>query len=174
MDRRLCRPWTRAVLAAIPLCLAPSVLPGADVSPLIPRAVLSGNPEKARARISPDGQRLAWIAPDKNDVLQVWVKTIGKDDPKIVTADKKRGIRIYHWAEDSRTILYLQDADGVGAIEKNKGKSPRSSTRTRATVSPAPRTGSTSTRGRRRSCPPAWADRASRWKETSTPAPPPW
>ena len=40
------------------------------------------------------------------------MKTIGKDDDKIVTADKKRGIRHYFWAEDNRTLLYLQDNDG--------------------------------------------------------------
>jgi len=30
--------------------------------------------------------------------LQVWIKTVGKDDDKAVTADKKRGIRQYFWA----------------------------------------------------------------------------
>src|SRR6476659_2322714 len=79
---------------------------------LIPRDVLFGNPERTSPHISPDGKRLAWIAPDKKNVLQVWVKTIGKNDDKMVTADKKRGIRSYMWAEDDRTLLYTQDADG--------------------------------------------------------------
>lgn len=84
----------------------------ADLPPLIPRDVLFGNPERISPRLSPDGTRLAWIAPDKKNVLQVWVKTIGKDDDKIVTADKKRGIRQYLWAEDNHTLLYMQDTDG--------------------------------------------------------------
>jgi dipeptidyl aminopeptidase/acylaminoacyl peptidase len=84
----------------------------ADLGPLIPREVLFGNPEKAAPTISPDGTRLAWLAPDKKNVLQVWVKTIGKDDDKMVTADKKRGIRQYFWARDNKTLLYLQDNDG--------------------------------------------------------------
>src|SRR5204863_5290822 len=84
----------------------------AELPPLIPREVLFGNPEKVNPQLSPDGKRLAWIAPDKKNVLQVWVKSVGKDDDKIVTADKKRGIRRYHWAEDNETLLYLQDADG--------------------------------------------------------------
>src|SRR5438105_1257343 len=84
----------------------------ADLGPLIPREVLFGNPEKAAPSISPDGTRLAWLAPDKKNVLQVWVKTIGKDDDKMVTADKKRGIRQYFWARDNKTLLYLQDNDG--------------------------------------------------------------
>jgi hypothetical protein len=39
---------------------------------LIPRKVLFGNPEKTSAQISPDGKRLAYIAP-VNNVLNVWV-----------------------------------------------------------------------------------------------------
>jgi dipeptidyl aminopeptidase/acylaminoacyl peptidase len=74
--------------------------------------VLFGNPERATPQISPDGKRLAWLAPDKKNVLQVWVKTIGKDDDKIITADKKRGIRRYLWAHDNKTLLYMQDQDG--------------------------------------------------------------
>lgn len=80
--------------------------------PLIPREVLFGNPERTLPRISPDGKRLSWLAPDTRDVLQVWVKTIGMDDDRIVTADKKRGIRQHLWARNNRTLLYLQDADG--------------------------------------------------------------
>ena len=84
----------------------------ADLPPLIPRAVLFGNPEKASPQLSPDARRLAWLAPDANNVLQVWVKTVGRNDDKMVTADKKRGIRQYFWAYDNRNLLYLQDADG--------------------------------------------------------------
>src|SRR5436309_12794458 len=84
----------------------------ADLPPLISRDVLFGNPERTAPQLSPDGKRLVWLAPDKKNVLQVWVKTIGKDDDKIVTADKKRGIRQYTWARDNKTLLYLQDDDG--------------------------------------------------------------
>jgi len=84
----------------------------AALPPLIPRDLLFGNPERTAPSLSPDGTRLAWLAPDTNNVLQVWVKTVGKEDDKIVTADKRRGIRQYHWAKDNRTLLYLQDSDG--------------------------------------------------------------
>ena len=92
--------------AAAPLALR------AELPPLIARDVLFGNPERTNPQISPDGKRLAWLAPDKKNVLQVWVKTIGKDDDKIVTADKKRGIRQYFWTEGSKTLVYAQDLDG--------------------------------------------------------------
>jgi dipeptidyl aminopeptidase/acylaminoacyl peptidase len=80
--------------------------------PLIPREVLFGNPTKAAPRISPDGTRLSYLAPSKEGVLNVWVRTIGKDDDTQVTNDTKRGIRIHLWAEDGKNLLYLQDIGG--------------------------------------------------------------
>jgi len=100
------------LIPALLLDLTVTLSVQAELPPLISRDILFGNPERTSPRLSPDGKRLAWLAPDTNDVLQVWVKTIGKDDDRIVTADKKRGIRMYLWAEDDRTLLYLQDSDG--------------------------------------------------------------
>src|SRR5262249_9334340 len=37
----------------------------ADLPPLIPRNVLFGNPERTAPQLSPDGKRLAWLAPEK-------------------------------------------------------------------------------------------------------------
>jgi len=84
----------------------------AQLPPLIPRDTLLGNPERANPHIAPDGKRLAWLAPDEHDVLQVWVQTIGRQDAQVVTADKSRGILSYGWAFDSKTIIYAQDAAG--------------------------------------------------------------
>jgi len=81
------------------------------VPDLIPREVLFGNPVKTQPRISPNGKQLAYLAP-VNNVLNIWVKTIGSDDDKVVTRDTHRGIRLYFWAEDSKHILYQQDVDG--------------------------------------------------------------
>jgi len=78
---------------------------------LIPRDLLIGNPEKASPRISPDGRLMAYRAP-VNEVMNVWVKTIGQEDDKPVTKDDNRGIRRYFWAEDSKHIMYLQDVGG--------------------------------------------------------------
>lgn len=98
------------LLVASSLGAAP--VAAAEPSPLIGRDILFGNPERTSPHLSPDGKRLAWLAPDKKNVLQVWVKTVGGSDDKMITADKKRGIRAYFWAEDDRTLMYIQDADG--------------------------------------------------------------
>jgi dipeptidyl aminopeptidase/acylaminoacyl peptidase len=79
--------------------------------PLIPRELLFGEPERMTPKISPDGKRIAYLAP-KYEVLNIWVRTIGKEDDKAVTQEKKRGIRQYFWAENNVHIIYLQDSDG--------------------------------------------------------------
>ena len=84
----------------------------AELPPLIPREVLFGNPERAGPQISPDGKHLAYLRPDDKNVLQVWVRTVGQQDDRAVTADPKRGIRQYYWAYDGKHLLYLQDSDG--------------------------------------------------------------
>jgi dipeptidyl aminopeptidase/acylaminoacyl peptidase len=78
---------------------------------LIPRSVLFGNPVKTSPRISPDGKRLAYLAPVDN-VLNVWVGDIGSDNYQPVTSDKDRGVRFYMWAADNTHILYIQDVGG--------------------------------------------------------------
>ena len=78
---------------------------------LIPRNTLFGNPDKASPQISPDGTRMAYLAP-VNGVLNVWVGTIGRDDYRPVTQDTERGVRFYAWAADNRHILYIQDTGG--------------------------------------------------------------
>jgi hypothetical protein len=80
--------------------------------PLIPREVLFGNPERTSPRISPDGMLLGYIAPDERGVLQVWVRTLGAEDDRAVTADPQRGIRFFTWTYNPGELLYLQDAGG--------------------------------------------------------------
>ena len=82
-----------------------------SVVSLIPREILFGNPARVMPRISPAGDRLAYLAPDEG-VLNVWVKTIGMDDDRAVTRDRGRGIRAYFWAQNGEQILYIQDRDG--------------------------------------------------------------
>ena len=79
---------------------------------IIDRETLFGNPDKASPQISPDGKRLAYLAP-VNGVLNVWVGPV--DDPsaaKPVTQDASRGIRRYFWAYTNNHVVYVQDKGG--------------------------------------------------------------
>jgi dipeptidyl aminopeptidase/acylaminoacyl peptidase len=78
---------------------------------LIPRDVLFGNPERLSPAVSPDGRRLAHIAP-VDGVLNVWVGTLGGDDATPVSNDSERGVRSFLWCDDDRHIVYPQDAGG--------------------------------------------------------------
>ena len=79
--------------------------------PLIPRAVLLGNPDHSNPRISPDGKRLAYLAPDEG-VLNVWVRTVGKHDDRTITKARHRGIKKYFWAPDNTQIICVLDKHG--------------------------------------------------------------
>jgi hypothetical protein len=76
----------------------------------IPRELLFGNPEKASPKISPDGRYFSYLAPDEG-VLNIWAGPVG-GQAKPVTADRGRGIRSYFWAEDKKSLLYVQDQNG--------------------------------------------------------------
>ena len=78
---------------------------------LIPRTVLFGNPVKTSPQVSPDGKKMAYLAP-VNNVLNVWVGDIGSDDYRPVTQDTDRGVRFYFWAADNIHIMYIQDVGG--------------------------------------------------------------
>ena len=80
-------------------------------TPLIPRSVLFGNPDKLSVQISPDGLYISYVAP-LDGVLNVFVAP--KDSissAKAVTHDKKRGIYKYNWLYDG-SLVYYQDDNG--------------------------------------------------------------
>lgn len=84
----------------------------ADASALIPRETIFGNPDRAGPQISPDGKRLAFLAP-VNGVLNVWVGPADHpDQAKAVTNDTSRGIRRYFWAYTNQHVIYMQDKGG--------------------------------------------------------------
>ncbi|MBP6986364.1 MAG: S9 family peptidase [Alphaproteobacteria bacterium] len=81
-------------------------------TPLIPREILFGNPDRMFVRLSPNGQYISYIAP-KDGVLNVWVAP--RDNflaATVVTDDRDRGIRSYFWAHNNSHILYIQDREG--------------------------------------------------------------
>jgi len=112
MNKKYCSLVAVSLVVAVTTLLTKVSQSFADLPPLIKREILFGNPERASPRLSPDGKYLTYLAPDTNKVLQVWIRTIGKNDDQVLTADKKRGIRSYFWTYDGEQLIYEQDSDG--------------------------------------------------------------
>jgi dipeptidyl aminopeptidase/acylaminoacyl peptidase len=83
----------------------------ASLPRLIPRRVLFGNPVRADPQVSPDGTRLAFLAP-VDGVLNVWVGPLDGEEFQPITHDTDRGVRAYFWAHDNEHLMYLQDVGG--------------------------------------------------------------
>ncbi len=79
---------------------------------LIPRSILFSNPKITSPQLSPDGKYLAYIAPDENNVLQVWLRNLGTADDRQLTSDRQRGIRSFVWTYTPERLIYLQDSNG--------------------------------------------------------------
>ena len=109
---------------------------GEDLGPLIrgegpqpvPLSALFGNPHRTQAHVSPDGRWISFLAPSRagegkgkgkgGEVMNVWVverhRGVDGEGARMVTHDRKRGIREHFWSENSRDIVYLQDGGLVG------------------------------------------------------------
>jgi len=83
----------------------------AEMPPLIPRETLLGSPKRWQPMLSPDGSRLAYLAPNDFDVLQIWVRTLGQDDDRCISS-ARRPVQYYAWCWDSKTIFCAQDTEG--------------------------------------------------------------
>ncbi|WP_327149094.1 S9 family peptidase [Nocardia sp. NBC_01329] len=71
-----------------------------------------GPPVRTAASLSPDGNRIAYLAPWRNR-LNVWIEDLdGARTPRCVTADADRSVQEYHWTNDPRRLLYTQDNGG--------------------------------------------------------------
>lgn len=79
---------------------------------LIPRKVLFGNPEKINVTLSPEGSRIAFLAPYKK-VMNLWIaETDNIDNARRITNEKHRDIRNYFWSASGNYIFFLNDNKG--------------------------------------------------------------
>jgi dipeptidyl aminopeptidase/acylaminoacyl peptidase len=120
----------RIFCLALFLCVAPAARAAATPDPLLPRALLFGNPTRTAPQLSPDGSHLAFLAP-RDGVLNIFVGPVQNTDAALpITADTSRGIRTFFWSFDSKSILYLQDLEGdeawqLFAVDVGAGKPAR-------------------------------------------------
>lgn len=120
MGTKAIRRWAGAV-AALGLLLtaascgrdaarAPVPIEGAP--PTIARADLFGDPARSEGRLSPRGDRVAFLSP-RDGVSNIWVLSVdAMDEARPVTDDRQRGVHNFTWAQDNATLLYLQDDRG--------------------------------------------------------------
>jgi dipeptidyl aminopeptidase/acylaminoacyl peptidase len=91
----------------------PAPAPAGKLPPLIPREVMFGAPSRTQATISPDGLHYAWMAPDTEHVVNVFVAPVDSPEgAKAVTNERHNPVLTYRWALDSQHLLYLQDSAG--------------------------------------------------------------
>lgn len=82
---------------------------------LVPRDVLFGPVAYSMPRLSPDGTRLAYMAPSvKGGGLNVWLTSsaTGSKHRKPLTHMMRGSVSGYRWAEDNKHILYWRDNEG--------------------------------------------------------------
>lgn len=109
LRNQIARPVIALALAMVAVVTA--VLPSM-ANELIPRHIIFGNPERANPQISPDGSKIAFLAP-WNGVMNVWVSSgtnLASANP--VTSEKGRPIRWFKWAANGTHLLYQQDQGG--------------------------------------------------------------
>ncbi|MBN1354988.1 S9 family peptidase [bacterium] len=77
----------------------------------IPLETIFGNPTRINPQISPDGTRLAYVAP-LDGVLNVWIRNLETGEDQPLTRDTDRGVVFYFWAFTNRHIIHIQDSGG--------------------------------------------------------------
>jgi dipeptidyl aminopeptidase/acylaminoacyl peptidase len=104
--------WSSRIAKLVFLVTIVAVAASAQsAAPLISRDLLFGAPEKLSPQISPDGTHLAYLAP-VDGVMNIWVRTLGKNDDRAVSSESGRPIPDYLWQFDGKHLLYSQDAGG--------------------------------------------------------------
>lgn len=85
----------------------------------IPLDLLFGNPERQAPTISPDGNRIAYLAP-QGEQIHIWVRAVSAEnadvdaaDAQIITEDIDGNIIQYFWALSGESIL-VQVAESAG------------------------------------------------------------
>jgi dipeptidyl aminopeptidase/acylaminoacyl peptidase len=79
---------------------------------LIPREVLFKAPAISSPKFSPDGKRVAYLAPSEKGIVNIWVDDEGLHHRQMVTNAVHRDIPSFEWACDGKHFLFLSDENG--------------------------------------------------------------
>ncbi len=104
--------WPLALFLSLGACVSAERVP-APPPPRIPLKDFFDNPKYASAEISPDGKRLAFLAPAENRLnIRICEAGAPLDSARLVTHEAARGIFSFAWSRDGRWILYSHDSNG--------------------------------------------------------------
>jgi dipeptidyl aminopeptidase/acylaminoacyl peptidase len=80
---------------------------------VLDRQLFFGDPEISGARLSPDGQQLAFLKPFRG-VRNIWIKKTNEDfaTAKPLTAESVRPIGNFLWTHDGKWVIFVQDNMG--------------------------------------------------------------
>jgi dipeptidyl aminopeptidase/acylaminoacyl peptidase len=104
--------WAGLGCPAPPALRVAGIAGAATPSPMVPRRLFFGSADRSGLSISPNGTKLAWIAP-LDGIPNVWVapiEAIGEAKP--VTRATDRAVSSYAWAWTSRHIVFFRDHNG--------------------------------------------------------------
>jgi len=79
----------------------------AEQSQLLPRELLFGPAQRTCAQLSPDGRRLAFLAPDGDGVMNIWLtdRPLDVAHARQLTHSSRRDLPPFRWAEDDLHLL---------------------------------------------------------------------
>ena len=93
------------------LCLAPAALAAVTPDPLLPRALLFGNPARTAPQLSPDGTRLAFVS-NRDGQYEVYVAAADGRQP--VNLTRHPGLDSFPtWTRDGRGVTFVSNRDGA-------------------------------------------------------------
>jgi dipeptidyl aminopeptidase/acylaminoacyl peptidase len=112
MKRTLLSLLSQILVGLLPASI-PVVVPslGAQQPPLIPRAIILEESERGNPALSPDGKCIAYSA-SYDGVRNIWLRSVDKDDDRVLTRDTRNGIDSCFWQADGEHVLYFQDQSG--------------------------------------------------------------
>ncbi|MFI8683377.1 S9 family peptidase [Brevundimonas diminuta] len=83
----------------------------APASPLVPRALVFGSPDRSPPVINPDGGWIAFTAPE-GDVMDIWIAPVDRpNEARRLTRLDRTPVQV-RWARTGRHILFLKDENG--------------------------------------------------------------
>jgi len=93
--------------------VAPAAAAAERATPLIPRRLLFADPDRSAVRLSPDGRRLAFLAP-ANGALNVWVapiRDVSRARPLTWVTDRNLAPWLF-WMPNNRHVVFFREQGG--------------------------------------------------------------